>query len=311
MRTNGAGCPKKDGKGKRYKAIPRDRDQVFYTNQGVIPGMAKWRWLLPFLQGFTSNYHNVEGILWESRALNGRFLVQFSYEDWMRITNEFVASVTDSVLEEGLKRLPASAYQLRHDQFLKIFKDRRDNLPGAMKRYYNFLNKIVDIKVTDKHELVEITDAPGTGITVQINKLSKSRKSEDLLFKKTFDPAHTKEIRLYLSKGNDSVRINSTNNDVKLRIIGGEGSKTYQVADGSGRIKLYERKDNATYTGHVNRLRKRLANDSAHTGFNPVDLYNITQPLASIGLNVDDGFLLGAGFRHVRKQGFRKSHIPK
>ncbi|AXY77360.1 hypothetical protein D3H65_26750 [Paraflavitalea soli] len=303
--------PEKQGKGKKYLAIPRDRDQVFYTNQGVLPGLARMRWLLPFLQGFKSDYHNIEGILWESRALNGRFLVQFSYEDWMRITNEFVAAVTDSVLEEGLKQLPAAAYKLRHDEFLKILKDRRNNLPKAMKRYYTFLNKIVDIKVSDKHELVEITDAPDNGITIQINKLSKSRKTEDLLFKKTFSPDLTKEIRLYLSKGNDSVRINSTNNGVKMRIIGGEGSKSYEVAHGKGRIKLYEQEDNVTYTGDVNRLRKRLSNDSAHTAFVPVDLYNVTMPLATIGLNVDDGFLLGAGFKHIRKQGFRKKPYSK
>ncbi|NII23814.1 BamA/TamA family outer membrane protein [Pseudoflavitalea sp. X16] len=303
--------PEKDGKGKKYKAIPRDRDQVFYTNQGVIPHAARWRWILPFLQGFNSNYRNIEGELWESRQLNGRFLTQFSYDDWMRITREFVATVTDPVLEEGLRQLPAAAYQLRHDKFLKILKDRRDNLPAAMDHYYRFINKIVDIKVTDKHELVEITDAPDNGITVAIHKLSKSRKLEDLLFKKTFSPGMTKEVRLYLSKGDDSVRINNTNNGVKLRIIGGEGNKTYDVAEGKGGIKLYEGENNATINGDAGRLRKRLSNDSAHTAFNPVDLYNITQPLASIGLNVDDGFLLGAGFKHVRKQGFRKKPYTK
>ena len=303
--------PEKDGKGKKYKAIPRDRDQVFYINDGVIPHAARWRWLLPFLQGFNKDYRNIEGEMWESRAVNGRFLVQFSYDDWMRITNKFVAEITDDILEEGLKQLPAAAYNLRHDEFLEILKSRRDNLPKAMKRYYDFINKIVDVKVTDKHELVEITDAPGNGVTVEIHKLSKSRKAEDLLFKRTFSPDLTKEIRLYLSKGDDSVRINNTNNGVKLRIIGGEGNKTYDLAEGKGRIKLYEREDNATYNGDVNRLRKRLSNDSAHTGFNPVDLYNITMPLASVGLNVDDGFLLGAGFKHVRKQGFRKKPYSK
>lgn len=303
--------PEKDGKGKVYKAIPRDRDQVFYINEGVLPGVAKWRWLLPFLQGFNKDYNNIEGEMWESRLLNGRFLTQFSEEDWMRITNEFVAQVTDDMLEEGLKQLPAAAYNLRHDEFLATLKARRDNLPKAMKSYYHFINKIVDIKVTDKHELVEITDGPDNGITVEIHKLSKSRKAEDMLFKRTFSPNLTKEIRLYLSKGNDSVRINSTNNGVKMRIIGGEGDKTYDVADGKGRIKLYEGESNASYSGDVNRLRKRLSNDSAHTAFVPVDLYNVTMPLASIGLNVDDGFLLGAGFKHVRKQGFRKKPYSK
>jgi hypothetical protein len=303
--------PEKDGKGKRYKAIPRDRDQVFYTNQGVIPHAARWRWLLPFLQGFNEDYRNIEGEMWESRAVNGRFLVQFSYDDWMRITNEFVAEVTDDVLEQGLKRLPAAAYNLRHDEFLKKLKSRRDNLPKAMKQYYNFLNKIVDVKATDKHELVEITDAPDNGITIEMRKLSKNRKAEDLMFKRTFSPDLTKEVRLYLSKGDDSVRINNTNNGVKLRIIGGEGSKSYDVADGKGHIKLYEREDNATFNGDAGRLRKRLANDSAHTVFNQVDLYNITQPLASIGLNADDGFLLGAGFKHIRRQGFRTKPYTK
>ncbi|WP_276480307.1 BamA/TamA family outer membrane protein [Paraflavitalea pollutisoli] len=303
--------PEKDGKGKKYLAVPRDRDQVFYVNNGVIPGIAKWNWLLPFLQGFESDYHNIQGILWESRYLNGRFLVQFSYEDWMRIANEFVAQVTDSVLEEGLKRLPAAAYQLRHDEFLRILKDRRNNLPKAMDKYYHFINKIVDVKATDKHELVEITDAPNNGITVQVNKLSKSGKTEDQLFKKTFDPADTKEVRLYLAKGNDSVRFNNTNNGIRLRVVGGEGTKAYTAVDGKGGIKLYNRTDNTSFYGDAGRLRKRSSNDSAFTSFNPVDLYNVTQPLGTIGLNVDDGFLLGAGFRHIRRQGFRKKPYTK
>jgi hypothetical protein len=303
--------PEKDGKGKRYKAIPRDRDQVFYINEGVIPGAAKWRWLLPFLQGFESDYHNIEGILWESRQLNGRFLTQFSYEDWMKVANDFKASVTDEMLEEGLKRLPAAAYNLRHDEFLKIFKDRRDNMPKAMDRYYHFLNKIVDVKLTDKHELVEITDGDKNGLTLNIHKLSKGGDKEDRLFKKTFLPSETKEVRLYLSKGNDSVRINSTNNGVKLRIIGGEGNKSYEAVEGKRSVKVYDGQTNATFRGDANRFRKHLSGDSAHTAFSPTDLYNVTMPLASIGLNVDDGFLLGAGFKHIRRQGFRKKPLTK
>jgi hypothetical protein len=298
--------PEKDGKGKTYKAIPRDRDQVFYTNQGVLPGIAKWRWLLPFLQGFKSDYHNIEGYLWESRQLNGRFLVQFSYEDWMKIANEFKASVSDDMLEEGLKRLPAEAYKLRHDEFLKVLKDRRDNMPKAMEGYYHFLNRIVDVKLTDKHELVEIKDAPNKGIEVNVHKLSKDGEKEDHLFKKTFTAAETKEVRIYLSKGNDSVRINNTSNAVKLRIIGGEGNKSYDVVDGNGNIKVYDGENSANFKGDVSRLRRRLSNDSAHTAFSPTDLYNVTMPLLSLGLNVDDGFLFGAGFKHIQRDGFRK-----
>jgi hypothetical protein len=98
---------------------------------------------------------------------------------------------------------------------------------------------------------------------------------------------------------------------VKLRIIGGEGNKSYTAAEGKGSIKIYDREDNATFSGDVSRLRKHLSNDSAHTAFSPTDLYNVTAPLASIGLNADDGFLLGVGFKHIQRQGFRKKPISK
>ncbi|HEX5653477.1 MAG TPA: hypothetical protein VFX58_10410, partial [Chitinophagaceae bacterium] len=34
-------------KGKLYYPIPRDRDQAFFVNQGLLPGIAKWPWLVP------------------------------------------------------------------------------------------------------------------------------------------------------------------------------------------------------------------------------------------------------------------------
>ena len=39
-------------KGKTYFPIPRDRDQAFFINEGVVPGMAAWPWVVPQLEGF-------------------------------------------------------------------------------------------------------------------------------------------------------------------------------------------------------------------------------------------------------------------
>ncbi|HEY2350634.1 MAG TPA: BamA/TamA family outer membrane protein, partial [Puia sp.] len=45
----------------------------------------------------------------------------------------------------------------------------------------------------------------------------------------------------------------------------------------------------------------------ANTTFIPVNLYNVTMPLLNIGINPDDGLLIGAGFMHTEQEGFRKS----
>jgi hypothetical protein len=91
----------------------------------------------------------------------------------MKITNEFVAEVTDSVLETAVKRLPASSYELRHGDLLRILKSRRADLPRAMSEYYYFLNRNVFIQTTDKNELFVIKDTLKNAMQVDIYKLSK------------------------------------------------------------------------------------------------------------------------------------------
>ncbi len=85
--------------------------------------------------------------------------MQFDYEDWMKMTNRFTKDITDSVLEEALRKLPAASYNMRYDVLIKDLKERREDMPRAMDEYYKFINKIADIKLSDKNELVKIQDA--------------------------------------------------------------------------------------------------------------------------------------------------------
>jgi hypothetical protein len=138
--------PEKNGKGLRYTGIPRDRDQVFYTNQGVFPYLESRPYVQPFFEGFNPKIRKVGTFLFTSTMLNVRFLNQFSYEEWMKVTNAFVLSVTDSVLETAIQRLPRSAYGLRHEELIQILKARRADLPRAMSDYFYFLNRNVFIQ---------------------------------------------------------------------------------------------------------------------------------------------------------------------
>ena len=295
----------KDGKKVIYKPVPRDRDQVFYLTQGVIPRYAQGSTLLPMIQGYERNIADINWFVWESRGIDSRFLSQLTEKEWMDVIHEFCADATDEVFEKALKKLPEPAYSLRHDQLLAQLKLRREKMPEMMNKYYHFLNKTIDIQTSNKNELIDISDSSGKGLTVTIHKLNKERVVKEQLFKKTFDPAVTREIRLYTKAGNDSVVLNNKATDIKLRIVGGSGNKSYHVENSYHKVKLYDKVDSAVYSGDASRLNKTLSNDTANLSYRQTDLYKRSLYLINGGYNVDDGILLGFTVKFLNP-GFRK-----
>lgn len=296
----------KSGKGKIYTAVPRDRDQVFHVTQGVFPSIASLPWLDPLLEDFSGDIPRVKYSLFKTRFMKEYPDAQLSYDEYMKVVNEFVKAETDAVLEASLQRLPKEIYNFRHDEMFAKLKKRRNNIPAAMIEYYKFINRIVDIRTTDKSELITINDAPGNATRVTVSRINKGGETKDQLMDITYSPDITKEIRLYTSAGNDNVQINTANSPIKLRLIDSIGSKTVDVKSSNKRIQFYGREDSVTFTGNTGRLNKHLSNDTSNTQFLPTNLYNVWMPLATAALNKDDGFLLGLGFQYTGHDGFRK-----
>lgn len=294
------------GKTKTYLGVPRDRDQVFHVTQGLVPKIASREYVLPTLRNFDADINHVEWVVFKTRFVNAYPEFQMSREEWKTQAEKFKQAVTDSVLEAALLRLPKPSYDLRHDMLYKRLKARRDNIPSAMDKYYRFIQKITDIQTSDKNEWVQVTDAPDGGLNIRISKINKNGKIEDELMNKTYDPALTKEVRLYVRSGNDSISVNNKTSSIKLRIIGGNDSKSYNISDSKSRIHIYDKPNGSNFNGNTSRIKKHISNDSLHTAFVPVNLYNVWMPLTVIGLNLDDGFIFGAGFKFIKQEGFRK-----
>ncbi len=252
---------KAKGKSKYYIPVPRDRDQVFHLTQGVIPKIASREYILPTLRSFENDIRHPEWVSFKTRFVNAYPAFQFTKQEWLDETNKFQQAVTDSVLEMALKQMPAEIYAIRHDEILNKLKSRRDKLPQAVNSYYNFIQKIADIQLSQKNEFIELNNTD-TGLNVRVSKINKKGEIDKQLMNKNFDPALTKEIRIYKLGGNDSV-VNNNNSRIKVRVVDGE--------------------------------------------FTPVNLYNTLMPLAWLGINLDDGFLIGAGFKYIKQEGFRKT----
>lgn len=297
----------KKGKDKFYEAIPRDRDQVFHVIEGVIPNIAALGFVNPALDDFGATIPFPQYSLYKTRFIKYYLDAQMSYDEWMRITNEFVAAETDAVLEEGLRKLPVESYQIGHDKLLAKLKGRRDAIPKAMDAYYKFIYRLVDIRTSDKNEAVTITDAPDGGMLVNIRKISKTGVLEDTLLNLVYKPEITKEIRLYTIGGDDRVTVNYTASPIKLRLIGGAGNKVYDGIAAPRKVKLYDKPDSILFTGNAGLFSTHLSRDSGMVQFQPTHPYNVWQPLATAALNADDGFLLGLGAQYTKFDGFRKT----
>lgn len=219
--------------------------------------------------------------------------------------NEFCASITDEVLEKALKKLPEPGYSLRHDRLLAQLKERRAKLPEMMMKYYRFMNSIIDVQATNKNEYVTINDAPGKALNITISKIAKDGSVKEVVFNRTFDPEVTREIRLYVKDGNDSLILNNRTSSIKLRIIGVEGEKKYHIENALRRVPVYGMDDHVKLSGKTAMVHKKFDSDTSNTHFIPTDLYTRRTLLLNAGYNIDDRLLLGLSYKIVQP-GFRK-----
>ncbi len=293
------------GNGKDYLVVPRDRDQVFYVNEGILPKAAASTSLLSFLEGFNSSYKDPNAFFINGRSLNQQFLNQYSHEEWMRMTRQVISALPDDVLRRAVQQLPLSSYALKGDLIFSKLQGRRDNLLNAMDTYYRFLYSIVDVNTSDKTEQVEINEDADGAISLSIFKVAKSGAKEQALFNNIFKPGITREIRLFVGEGNDAIQINVPTSPIKLRIIGGKGEKRYEVKSASTKVHIYENQDNDRFSDPGKRLVKHISSDTLNVKNRFSNLYlgsGIT-PVADIrGI---DGISLGVSYK-IEKEGFRK-----
>lgn len=300
------------GKHKHYLIVPRDRDMAINVTNGLLVGFGKYFFLTPHVYGFKENLvGQVNQYLYKSDFLNAEPAAQINYNQWMKEAHDFKNKVTDSVLKASVKAMPSGLDSKENKKILEILKERRNEIPEAMDKYYKFSNKIVDIHGTNRKEFVSIKglkDKDALGITMR--KIDKHGQLQDTLMSKTYLRSMTKEIRLYLEKDRDSVVVDNPSSSIKLRFIGGEprhdSHKSYNIIQSKNKIKVYDYQPEQYY-GKSQNLKKYISKDSANTAFVPVNLYNDWLPLATAGFNRDDGLYFGLGAKFIQRRGFRKT----
>ena len=293
-------------KGKQFYPIPKDRDQAFYINKGVMPHIVQWAWLVPQLEGLKPKSKNIKRFNFAARNLDRFFLNGLTKDEWQSAVDKFLPTMTDAVIEKALEQQPPEIRNIHADKIISTLKERRKYLADDIMDYYHFLAEIVDITASDKTELFDITRNDDGSVLLQVYKINKEGENNKKLYERLFDAKDTKELRLYGFGGNDKFIVKGTNDKIKIRMIGGEGEDNFEntTSTKKGNIVYDTKSGNNQLNG---KFINKMANDTIVNYYNPIYYkYNQLIPFISFGYNPDDGVYLG-GWMKLIHHGFRKT----
>ncbi|RIK79211.1 hypothetical protein DCC62_06010 [candidate division KSB1 bacterium] len=301
-----------EGKKKIWQPIPRDRDQAFAKLDGLFPSFAEQRYVVKQLENFAKNKPDIVSLTYSGRHTDRKFLPRLNGEEFHNVANQFVASLTDSVLEHAARQLPEPVYQISGPALESKLKQRRDYMKEAAHQYYLHLAKYVEIKMSDKPEYAEVHRDSDETMTIKIFKYDKDtgEKNDDLLWQRTFKRAETREIRLYMMGGKDKVVLSgNARKSIAVRIIGGAGED--EIVDQSkGKTVVYDVAANTQIIKGSNtqlRLGKidSLVNRHEDKPLKP-DYGFEGKPIPFLAYTPDDGLFIGHG-QALYHYAFRKN----
>src|SRR5687767_9899526 len=294
------------GRGKIYNPIPRDRDQAFFVNQGLIPWFMKKRPLIPDIQGFRPKAYSIKTFNKSARNFDRAFLTELDQYQWEHMTDSLLSKMTDEVIERSLQLQPREIRNYNAGKIIQTLKERRKYLKSDVLKYYRFISRIVSVTGSNQKELFTITRNANGTVQVIVNKIDNKGAISSKIYDRLFDPAITKELRIYGLGGHDKFVFSGANNDILIRIIGGPGDDEFNSNDNSNRTLVYDASfEKNIFTGNKN-FKNKISADPAVNDYNRLSYkYNILNGGVTATYNQDDGFSLGLELV-LMTHGFRK-----
>ncbi len=280
-----------------YKPVPRDRDQAFFVNEGILPWIASRKWLIPKIQGFTEYTENIEGQSFNARNFDRTFLTQSCWDDWLRQINSLRALLTNEKIDSAMHIFPKEIYPLCGRQTARILKARLENLELMAHKLYLSLAKEVSITGTNESDYFEISVLSDTVLQISVFELKKNREKGEKFYHRTFFASETKKVHLYGLDGNDQFEIKGNHPlKIKLNVIGGINKNSII----SGEVLQY--KNISIFNDRKDKVLPDLKRKS-NPGYDLNELqydrerfeYDVVRPGIFSGYNPDDGIFIGGG----------------
>jgi hypothetical protein len=290
---------------RRWVPIPRDRDYAMVHYDGLVLGVARLK--LPQLLQFNPKYDQVLGLTWNGRELDRRFLMEPQAAVWDSVVAEIQAAVTDTVIAAAVRRLPPPYQALCGNRLTETLRTRRDTLAAVAHRFYAMLLAEAEVHATDGDETAVVTALDPRTVEVEVYRRDHPGAARPF-FARRFSRDDTREVRLFMGAGRDTVCIaGAVRPDLTLRVVGGDGADVLLDPSGLGGPRMYDEDPGTVVTGGVRLDRSRYTPPPKRyaTEIPARDWGHDTEPAGVLTAGPDIGVLVGIG-RTYTKYGFRK-----
>jgi hypothetical protein len=288
-----------------WRPVPRDRDQAFVKLDGVLKGLA--RNYEQRLVDFGEEYSSIAGLTRNAWDIDRMFLVGLSADDWSRSVAEVKQSLSDDVIDTAVRALPAAHYQIVGPDLARALRARRDALDEAAAELYRIVFRYADIGASDSADVAEVERFADGSVRVEVRTTRAGRTYE-----RTFVPDETREVRLYLHGGDDSVTVSGQGrSSIRVRIIGGGGQDRFvdRSETGPGGNVFYDAGGTTLVVpGDGSRWHRRTAARpySWHEESRDLDWGHSWLPEPGFSYDGDRGLMLRSGLIYTR-YGFMKA----
>ncbi|KPJ83668.1 MAG: hypothetical protein AMS18_17380, partial [Gemmatimonas sp. SG8_17] len=289
--------------------IPEDRDQAFVHFDGFV----NWITRLPRPQQikFEAGFPNIVGLTFNGWEVDRELLAELEKPTWDSLVAAVALELTDSVIDAAVRRLPPAHSRLSGDHLSQALKSRRDRLATAADSYYHLISSSVDIKATDLAERAELEHGANGDLRVRVGLRDADAPRAGPYFRRTFHPDETREVRLYLRGGDDSVEVTGASGRIVVRVDGGAGDDRFANSSMSnaGKTRFYDSRganDFVVGTGakvDVRPWNRPPARDQAHKFALDWGGRRLAYPLFSYA--PDPGLLFAVSF-YSENYGYRK-----
>ncbi|NTV02152.1 MAG: hypothetical protein HGB04_05125 [Chlorobiaceae bacterium] len=201
---------------RRWVPVPVRHYQAFSRNAGLFS-------VTPHLQEFGAEYPGMKRLTASARVLDRRILSVLGRAEWMEITRQLQLALTDSVIDEAVRRMPPEMYALEGKRLERDLKSRRERLLEASTEFYLLSARVVKVHASRMAERVSAHRLPGGGVEVELSRKDPAalKPSSTTIFRRTFVPDETKEVRIYTGGGEDEMVVDGATGvrSVVVRII--------------------------------------------------------------------------------------------
>jgi len=290
---------------KVYRAIPRDRDQAFFKNDGFLNYIASRPYFNPGLRKFDDKIDNISGLAFNARHFDRHFISQMNEDDFVKAAQTLQKNITDEVLESAFADWPESIYNIDGAEIIGKLKERRKSLVEEAKKFYKYLTKEVTVIGTNGPNVFDITALDNDKLETKVYHVDK-KDGKQLIWSRVIEGKDCSELRLFGLKKDDVYNFNGdAKSSIKVRLVGGSGNDIVNNNSSSINILAYDREDGMALEG--NKVKSKLKDQKGINRFDRLDWkINRLIHFPMLSFYTDEG--IGLNFNiWWQRNGFRKN----